>query len=182
MTEQKKKTVAIVHLQHGVERFVFDSRQFHHESWHYALENVAVAIVPTTAFVRFEEWKAPMKVTDFIPNKSSSTIGDYMLSNAGGSGHTEIYSGVPNEHNMEKESIDANPIRFWVNPDGSYSSDEYLFPGDELTAVTLNGDYDTICVKGRDKVFQTKTYWYNFGRKINTNLTWYITKRLHQQA
>ena len=181
MTEQKKKTVAIVHLQHGVERFVFDSRQFHHESWHYSLEGIAVAIVPTTAFVRFEDWKEkkPLTLEDIKTIINNTPITHSEPNNRP---PVEIYSGVPNEHNMEKESIDSNPIRFWVNPDGSYSSDEYLFPGDELTAVTLNGDYDTICIKGRNKVFQTKTYWYNFGRKINTNLTWYITKRLHQQA
>lgn len=181
MTEQKKKTVAMVHLQHGVERFVFDSRQFHHESWHYALENVAVAIVPTTAFVRFVDWK------DQRPPKMEHLYGDKSLENQyPAKMHpavtTEIYSGVPNEHNMEKESIDSNPIRFWQNTDGSYSADEDLFNGDELTAVNLNGDYDTICINAKYETPQRGMYWYALSKRINTNLTWYITKRLHQNA
>lgn len=175
MTEQKKKTVAIVHLQHGVERFVFDSRQFHHESWHYALENVAVAIVPTTAFVRFEDWKEkkPLTLEDIKTIMNNTPITHSETNNRP---PVEIYSGVPNEHNMGERVVIENHEH-----GGKYKCNVELFIGDELTVYTESGDSCNRTVTAKFVVTLLPTIYY-FNEPINTNLTWYITKRLHQQA
>ena len=173
---EKPYNNVLICLENRSHEVLADGRNRYADKTDFFLKGLLVASVPNSCVVVYPDgWKEDLKV----PSR-------------------EIYSGVPNEHNLseedaewyknhianQKEATDSvkeesaigEAVKFWATVNG-YVADTELFIKDELVSTSDGGETDVVTVLDSFYDDKNSQQTYSLSKDIRNDLTWYITKR-----